>query len=106
MLSNKQIEKLKANWGEKADSVFCMAEIRLYDPLSLWECYLLSLNPDDEDEVVCIVKIGRNCSPSVETWSLKNIRGLFNQNGEGVLVDEEYRPRFSTELIKQLKEQG
>jgi len=104
MLSHSQTEKLKANWGEKANSMACMAEVRLYDPLSLWECYIYALNPEDDDEIECIIKVGRNCRPTLEQWQLSHIQALFNAHGEGVQVDQEYRPRRAAELFKKLNE--
>lgn len=104
MLNNKQIEKLTANWGEKADSMACFAEVRVYDPLSFWECYIFALNPEDNDEIDCIVKVGKDQAPTVERWFLTNIKGLFNYHGEGVQLDNEYRPRRAAELFKKLSE--
>lgn len=104
MLNNKQIEKLNANWGERADSMACYAEVRIYDPSSYWECYIYALNPEDNDEIDCIVKVGRDQPPCVERWFLTNIKGLFNSQGESVEVDNEYRPRRTAELFKKLSE--
>ena len=104
LLSDKQKERLKANWGEKADSLACYAEVRVYDPLSPWECYLYAMNPEDEDEVETIVKASKMMPASLERWYMTNILGLFNQDGEGVEVDEEYRPIRASELFKKLNE--
>jgi len=102
MLNSAQIDKLKANWGQKADSLACYAEVRVYDPLSFWECYIFAMNPEDDDEIECIVKVGKDQPASVEKWFMTNIKGLFNSHGEGVQVDDEYRPRRAAELFKQL----
>ncbi len=40
MLNSDQKTKLKASWGEKASSMACMGEVRVYDTLSRWECYI------------------------------------------------------------------
>jgi len=104
MLNHKQIEKLKANWGEKAEAMSCFAEVRVYDPNSFWECYIYSLNPEDEDEIDCIVKVGKDQPACVERWFLTNIKCLFNSHGEGVKVDLEYRPKRAAELFKKLNE--
>ena len=104
MISQLHREKLLKNWGDKASSMACMAEVRVYDPLSLWECYIFALNPEDNDEIECIVKVGKNQPATVEKWFITNIEGLFNSNGEGVEVDKEYRPRRAAELFKKLNE--
>jgi len=103
VLNQHSIKRLKNNWGEKADSLHCLAEIRLYDPQSTWECYLYALNPEDEDEVRCIVKVSHQQEPSLEKWYLTNIKSLFNSHGEGVQVDQEYRPINTRILFKKLK---
>lgn len=101
MLSHKQKEKLKANWGEKASSMACMAEVRVYDPLSPWECYIYALNPEDEDEISCIIK---GFFVEVTEWSLSELASRFNVEGERPIIDQEYRPRRAAELFKILSE--
>ncbi len=104
VLNKQTIDKLKSSWGDKATSMACMAEVRVYDPLSSWECFIFAMNPEDEDEIECIVKVSKHQPPSVERWFVTNIKGLFNQEGEGVEVDKEYRPRRTAELFKKLSE--
>lgn len=104
MINNKHKERLKINWGEKADSMACMAEVRIYDPLSTWQCYIYALNPEDEDEVYCLVKVGDQQKATVERWYLTNIYNLFNYHGEKVKVDQEYRPRRVDHVLKKLNE--
>ena len=101
MLNIKQQEKLKANWGEKASSMACMAEVRVYDPLSPWECYIYAMNPDDEDEICCIIK---GFFVEVCEWRLSELASHFNAHGEAPEVDKEYRPRRAAELFKKLSE--
>jgi len=74
--------------------------VRVYDPLSSWECYIYSLNPEDDDEVDCIVKVSDKQPASIERWFLTNIKSLFNSHGEHVEVDKEFRPRKADELFK------
>jgi len=100
MLNNNQIERLTSNWGDKSDSMDCFAEVRVYDPLSSWECYIYALNPEDNDEIECIVKVSRNQKATVERWYLSAIKCLFNQHGERVEIDYEYRPRKADELLR------
>lgn len=104
MLTHNQKQKLMSSWGDKADALACLAEIRLYDPLSFWQCYLYALNPEDENEVDCIVKVGRDQPATTERWFLSNIFNLFNRFGEGVEVDIEYRPQSAFKLLKKLNE--
>ncbi len=101
MLNHEQKSKLLKNWGEKASSMACRAEVRVYDPLSSWECYIYALNPDDEDEICCIIK---GFFVEVCDWRLSEIASRFNADGEGVQVDHEYRPRHAAELFKILSD--
>jgi len=101
MLNNKQKEKLKASWGEKASSMACMAEVRVYDPLSPWECYIYAMNPDDEDEICCLIK---GFFVEVAEWRLNELASCFNAHGEPPKIDYEYRPRRVSELFKILNE--
>lgn len=101
MLNDRQKEKLKASWGDKASSMACMAEVRVYDPLSPWECYIYAMNPEDEDEICCLIK---GFFVEVTEWRLSEIASRFNANGEPVEVDYEYRPRRAAELFKILNQ--
>jgi hypothetical protein len=97
MLSHNQKEKLKANWGAKADSMACRVEVRVYDPLSNWECYIYAMNPENEDEICCLIK---GFSVEVIVWSLSELASRFNQEREMPLIDNEFRPRMVAELFK------
>ncbi len=102
MLTTKQLEKLKASWGEKASSMACMCEVRIYDPLSPWSCYIYAVNPDDEDEISCIIT---GFEVETCTWRLSELTSRFNAEGEPPQVDYEYRPRRAAELFKILSEE-
>jgi len=104
MLNHNQTEKLKQNWGEKAESMSCRAEVRLYDPKSPWQSYIYAMNPENEDELMCITKAFKEDSAITEYTSMKYLLGCFNQDGEGLEVDQEYRPRRAAELFKKLNE--
>ena len=104
MISEYRTNRLKSNWGDQASSMNCLAEVRVYDPLSAWECYIYALNPEDGDEVECIVKVGKDHPACVEKWFLTNIFSLFNRYGEGVKIDREYRPCRAAELLKKLNQ--
>ena len=102
MLSHKQKEKLKASWGEKASCMACMAEVRVYDPLSTWECYIYALNSEDEDGIECIIRLSDKQPASLETWRLSELFLTYNVAGENVIIDHEYRPRNTEELFRVL----
>ena len=104
MLTHRQKQNLISNWGDKAESMACNVELRVYDHLSSWQCYIYALNPEDEDEVMCLVKVSKQQAVSVERWFLTNIMSLFNEHGEGVVVDEEFRPRMVSEIYNKLRE--
>lgn len=74
----------------------------MYDPLSSsWECYIYAVNPEDEDEVLCII----NCfDVTTDKCSLKELSSMFNSQGEGLQIDHEYRPRNAQVLYKILQE--
>ena len=99
MLNNQQKEKLKNNWAN-ADSMECMAEVRVYDPLSFWECYIYAMNPEDEDIIACIIK---GFTLEVCVWSMSELEKNFNRDGEFLEVDIEYRPRRALDVFKRLQ---
>ena len=89
------------NWGEKAQNLECRAEVLVYDPISPWKCYIYAMNPDDEDEIECIVA---GFGLETTTWSLKELFSRFNSHGESVQVDHEFRPMHAATLLKELKD--
>lgn len=101
MLTCDQKQKLMKNWGERADSLECLAEVRVFDPLSSWECYIYAMNPDDQDEISCILN---GFELEVSSWSMKSLQASFNEHGEHPIIDLEYRPRQAFELFKILNE--
>lgn len=104
-ITDKTLQKLRESWGDKAEAMQCYAELRLYDPSSSWVCYVYAVNPDDDDECMCIVKVSRHNEATIERWYLTNIFSLFNQAGEGVEIDREYRPQRAAEIFKKLNEE-
>lgn len=99
MLHHEVREILMNNWGEKADSMACLAEVRVYDPLSSWECYIYAMNPEDEDEIACIIA---GFEVEVCDWRLSELNSVFNETGDTPELDTEYRPRRAAELFKWL----
>ncbi len=101
LVNAKQMLKLLTNWGDRAESMACKAEVKLHDPLSGYECYIYALNPADQDEISCIINAE---SLEVASWRISDLSKLFNSEGEGLCQDEEYRPRMAAELFKTLSE--
>lgn len=99
MLTETLKNKLKANWGERADCLACNAEVRIFDPLSAWECYLYAMNPHDEDEIACILN---GCFVSINRWSVKELQAVYNSSGLPPIIDCDYRPLQAQELYKKL----
>jgi hypothetical protein len=87
MILPNQVRALMQNWGDKAQALDCLAYTRFYDPLSSWECYIYAVNPEDPDEILCII---HGEFTSVEVWNIKALFTLFNAHGENLLLDQEY----------------
>ena len=99
MFSQKIKDALKKNWGEKADSMNCYAEVKFIDPLSHWACYIFAMNPKNEDEIVCILNSERL---DVCEWSMTELCVSYNSEGEHPVIDDEYRRTRACELFKKL----
>lgn len=99
MISDQERKRLLINWPHR-DSIACVAEVRLFDELSDWQCLLLAMNPDDEDEVYCLIS-GFHAEWSA--WRLSEIMQRYNEHGEQVCKDMEYRPRRAYEIYNQLR---
>lgn len=102
MIDQAMKKRLMNNFGEKADSMECKAEVVLYDPASSWVCYLYSLDPSDGDTVDCLI------NTAVDTFimkgSLQELELLYNNEGDGIKIDKEYRPRQVSQIYKQSRE--
>lgn len=101
MITDSQRERLKKNWGEKSIAMACSAEVRMFDPLSKWECFIYAINPDDEDEISCIIN---GFTVEVCDWRLSELNKEFNAYGESPVADKEYRPKQASELFKELSD--
>lgn len=99
-----RLRSLKDSWGEKAEAMQCYAEWRFYDPTSAWECYVYAVNPEDEDTCMCIIRVNTPFSGEIVEWSLNAIRSLYNEQGEGVVLDHDFRRIRACELFKKLNE--
>lgn len=103
MINAYQKKILKENWGDKADCLSCLAEVRLYDALSFWQCFIYAMNPENENEIMCIVSAGKNLQPENTEWTMSEISSLYNSDGEGVEMDFGFRPRRALEILKTLE---
>ncbi len=102
MISSEIKELLKLNWGAKAEAMNCYAEVKFMDDLSVWACYIFAMNPDNEDEICCLIKTGFIIE-SVR-WSLQEIYKCYNSEGEPPKIDKEFRRMRVAELFKKLSE--
>ena len=98
------IERLHDAWGEDADCMNCWAEVRYAYSSGEWACYIYALNPRDNDEIACIIDDGSGLD--VCDWSMRELLGGHNREGEFPVVDADYRRTYVPDLIKKLKERG
>jgi hypothetical protein len=101
-ITYQQKQKLMKNW-ESVDSLRCNAEIRLYDPISSFQCYIVGMYEDDEDQIYCIMQTNK-CAPAIATlYTMYQLDEMYNEHGEGLEIDTEYRPRQAQEILTQLR---
>lgn len=105
MLDEHTKERLKANWGDKAECMACNAELRLFDPLSSWECYLLAINPLDENESKVIL-VNEAHEVQVLQANMLDLFGRWNGEGEYMEIDPMFKPRQASALFKVLNERN
>lgn len=101
-ISYEQKQKLMQNW-ENAHALQCRAEIRVYDPLSSFQCYIIGMYDEDEDTIYCIIQTNKCDTPKTTLYTMLQLDEMYNENGEGLEIDLEYRPRQALEILKQLK---
>lgn len=101
------IHRLKKNWGDRHESLACNAEARLYDCFDEWACYLIAINPENENEVFCII-VDHDLSPKVFTAQTEMIYLLHKWDREGgpMILDESFIPRKADTLFKILLERN
>jgi hypothetical protein len=101
LLSQKHKEALKKNWGERADTLNCYAEVKLIDPLSSWCCYIFAM--DNDEEVVHCLLYSDAIGVEIYTQCMHDIHSMYNEYGEHPIVDEEFRRTRVTELLRRLR---
>ncbi len=100
MLDQKIKNKLKKNWGEKAETLNCYAEVKLIDPLSSWACYIFAMQ-EDEEVINCVI-YSDACGAEIYTQCIKDIQKMYNEHGEHPIIDKEFRRTRVIELMKRL----
>ena len=93
---------LLRNWGPMAESLDCVAEIKVIDQREHWACYVFAMNPENEDEIACLFhdKLG---GIEIWDWSWHELCQLYDGEGEYPMLDPEYRRIRVTALLKRLK---
>ena len=94
------IEILKDNWGEKAETLNCFAEVRFFDPLSSWACYVFAMHKD-ERLIHCLL-YSDALGAEIHTMDLEYIKTMYNEHGEPPQIDKEFRKTKVIELLRRL----
>lgn len=102
MLSQKHKDALKKNWGEKADTQNCFAEVKLIDPLSSWKCYIFAM--DQNEEMVQCLLHSDPWGLEISTLCISDIHQMYNEEGENPVIDKEYRRTRVNELVRRLRD--
>lgn len=101
MIPSDVQQRLRLNWGERADAMLCNIECRIYDPESKWEWFIYAQDPDDTD---CLLAI--ECDFFIEAGviiSKSFLESLYNHDGEEMKYDEDFKPRNALLFWKKLK---
>lgn len=91
-------KRLQRNWGEKADSMDCKVECRLYDTSSDSEWYLYAQNPNEQDIVLCIEN-----TDTLEAAAIISLDELQNYKRNFLQLDDEFRPRNAAVVYEELR---
>lgn len=94
-------EALKKNWGEKANTLNCFAEVKLIDPLSSWCCYIFAM--DESEENIASILYSDAIGVEIYNGCIYDIQSMYNEEGEHPIVDEEFRRTRVTALLKRLR---
>jgi hypothetical protein len=95
---------LKDNWGDKANSLDCYAEVKLIDPHSSWCCYIFAM--DQNEELVQCLIYSNMLGIEICTEYLHCIYIMHNSHGENPVIDKEYRKMRVNQLIKRLRNEA
>ena len=94
-------EVLKKNWGERANTLNCFAEVKFIDPLSSWACYIFAM--DESEEMIHCLLYSDAIGVEIDTQYMYDIQSMYNEEGQHPIMDSEYRRTKVTELLKRLK---
>lgn len=97
MITEKQKQQLRDNWGDLADSLHCKAILRIYDDHSTWQCYVLAMNPQDDDIVKCVIF---GFTIMVDDCRLSEIFAMYNENGDHPRIDYDFVPRNISTIMR------
>ena len=102
LILNQRIkDKLKENWGERAIALEVYAEVKLFDPLSSWICYLFAM--DENEQYVQGLFYSNLCGYEIEIMEWNDLQNMFNEEGDNPQIDEEYRRMTVKEILKRLR---
>ncbi len=93
-------ERLKRNWGEKAEALDCYAEARYFDPLSSWCCYVFAMDSDEKQ--VYVLLYSNVLGAEVSIIDLEDLSYMYNELGQSPMLDTEFRRIHLSELIRRL----
>lgn len=94
-------KRLQENWGEKAETLNCYAEIKLYDPLSSWCCYIFAMDPSEE--LIHCLLYSDAMGIEIYTQCMQYIHSMYNEEGEHPKIDYEFRRTKVEELLRRGK---
>ena len=101
MREQRLIDRLKANWVDKADALDCYAEIKYYDPLSSWCCYVFAM--DEYEETISVLLYSNALGAEITKMNVEDLSYMYNENGEPPVIDGEFRRKKVTEILKRYK---
>jgi hypothetical protein len=104
LLDDKTIEKLKAAWKDNEEPWQAYCLVKLYDPLSHWQCYLLAIDPLDEEWAYGLLVNEEGDFWGMNLIDLPSALASYNREGELMEIDNAFRPIQALELFKILKE--
>lgn len=105
MLTEKIKRSLKDNWGDKSSALDCYAEAKLTDSISHWldnslSVYLFAM--DQNEQIVHCIMHSNSQGPKVMEMPWNELINAYDENGEFLLIDPEFRRIKVPALIKKL----
>lgn len=94
------LEELKTAWN-KADMLEVFALFRIDDPAGGLTFYVLAVDPDDEDQMMCIVD--SPVSLEVTAVNMKDVFALHDNEGNKARIDPGFRPINAYTLFNKLR---